>query len=322
MIIVNDGSTDDTADVAESYAARDPRVRVIHRENGGVSAARNIGLASAVGEVVFFLDADDWADPKMISSLLASSEELTADVVVAGAIVDFHDAQDKTTRSEARLLSPCVIEPGKWMPAGAVDESFVNLLGYPWNKAYKREWLMGLGEWFDEDLTLFEDLEFNARILAAARRVALVGGCYVHYVQRPAGSLGTECGSRFLTHRLRAIQNVDALLVAWAVDDSARRARLSVASGEALWGALVRAAGEAGQVAALRTMLAFPEAAQVVSLASSAPVGWRACWATATVGRGWFGVALLPARVTLYLEKTWLSGLKRRMKKVRWGRKR
>lgn len=82
LILVDDGSTDGSAARCDRWAAADSRVRVIHRENGGVSAARNMGLDAARGEYVAFVDSDDWVEPQMYENLLAAAREYDCAVVL------------------------------------------------------------------------------------------------------------------------------------------------------------------------------------------------------------------------------------------------
>ena len=80
-ILVDDGATDASGAMCDAYAAKDPRIRVIHRENGGLSAARNTGLKAARGEYVYFLDSDDYIEPDTLALLLETAEREQADVV-------------------------------------------------------------------------------------------------------------------------------------------------------------------------------------------------------------------------------------------------
>jgi glycosyltransferase EpsJ len=70
LLLIDDGSPDNSPALCDAYAARDSRVRVIHKPNGGVSSARNAGLDAAAGKFVVFLDSDDWAEPDYLSRLL------------------------------------------------------------------------------------------------------------------------------------------------------------------------------------------------------------------------------------------------------------
>ncbi|MGY3724077.1 Glycosyl transferase family 2 [Granulicatella balaenopterae] len=83
IVLVNDGSSDLTGEIAEQYRKRDQRINIIHIENGGASNARNIGLRHATGEYVLFIDADDYIKNDMIELLFTYSQEYNADVAIA-----------------------------------------------------------------------------------------------------------------------------------------------------------------------------------------------------------------------------------------------
>ena len=83
LLLVNDGSTDGSGAVCDAYAARDARVRVIHKENTGVSDTRNTALDQARGTYLQFLDSDDWITPDATSSLVRAAESAQCDLVVS-----------------------------------------------------------------------------------------------------------------------------------------------------------------------------------------------------------------------------------------------
>ena len=85
LLLIDDGSKDQSGEICDEYAQKDARVRVFHQENGGVSSARNLGLDNAKGEWVTFVDSDDWAKPYYIEHLVASIDG--ADLVVAYATI-------------------------------------------------------------------------------------------------------------------------------------------------------------------------------------------------------------------------------------------
>ena len=84
IILVDDGSPDECGSICDVYAEKDPRIRVIHKENGGLSSARNAGLDTASGEYIGFVDSDDWIEPEMYARMLALMEKYDAKMVCAG----------------------------------------------------------------------------------------------------------------------------------------------------------------------------------------------------------------------------------------------
>lgn len=83
-ILVDDGSTDNSGAICDSFALKDSRIKVIHQKNKGVSAARNIGISIAIGEYVGFVDSDDWIDENMYSFLYNNAIEKKADISICG----------------------------------------------------------------------------------------------------------------------------------------------------------------------------------------------------------------------------------------------
>ena len=107
VVIVNDGSTDNTQEIIDAYCARDPRIRPFTQENAGVSAARNKALSMAQGDYVTFLDADDYYAPDTLAAFCKKAEETGADLILGrlcmvaqGKPPYFHDAADILAREE------------------------------------------------------------------------------------------------------------------------------------------------------------------------------------------------------------------------------
>ena len=82
IILVDDGSPDNSGAICDEYAQQDSRVQVIHKENGGVSSARNAGIDAAVGEWIYFMDPDDWIEPETISVCMETAAETGTDAVI------------------------------------------------------------------------------------------------------------------------------------------------------------------------------------------------------------------------------------------------
>ena len=102
IILVDDGSTDNSSMMCDEWAKNDKRVKVIHKENGGVSSARNEGLKIAKGDYISFVDSDDYIDKKMIEKMLNQMEKGNTDLVICNYEPnhDFVDNMDGITLRE------------------------------------------------------------------------------------------------------------------------------------------------------------------------------------------------------------------------------
>lgn len=130
VIVVDDGSTDGTSDILEDYAKRDNRLQIIQVENGGPSRARNIGLENATGEWILFVDADDWVDADILSSL--NLNEKSPDIIFFG-LKKYHNYE------MAEVCRPELNHPNDlWHSMRDLLVSSEEYFGYSFNKIYKR----------------------------------------------------------------------------------------------------------------------------------------------------------------------------------------
>lgn len=81
LLLINDGSSDSSGEICNKYSEKDPRIKVYHKINGGVSSARNLGLDKASGEFVTFIDSDDWIEPHTLDLYVRCQQKYDADVV-------------------------------------------------------------------------------------------------------------------------------------------------------------------------------------------------------------------------------------------------
>lgn len=88
IVLVDDGSSDNTLAVAQQYAAKDSRIEVYHQENQGVAAARNVLLSKIKGDYFLFVDSDDWIEPDMVECMVANATIETADIVTCGMVLN------------------------------------------------------------------------------------------------------------------------------------------------------------------------------------------------------------------------------------------
>lgn len=183
IILVDDGSPDRTGTICDEYAAADPRIRVIHKANGGVAAARNDGLEAADGEWIIFCDSDDYLEPDALQKLVDKGEEAGAEVVFGDVNLVFDQTIKPTVfykhefvTDERRTLDK-LIEADLYKyycfdpPEGGAAFGY----GGPWNKLVRRQLLLDNGIRFETRVRgIFDDLIFTAYIFGAAKRVAYV----------------------------------------------------------------------------------------------------------------------------------------------------
>lgn len=231
-LVIDDGSTDETAAVVERLMQGDPRLRIIRQENLGVSSARNRGLNEVRGEWVAFLDADDWVEPNWVQSALESAAATGAQIVMSGAIVDYENALGQLERQEIRC--PC----GATFPSDGPDANtaFTPLLGYVWNKIYRRDLISGL--YFRANMSLFEDLRFNREAFGRAEITTFLPYAYVHYVQAQRRTLGARQHSEPIGLYIDACKNFDFILRSLGVSEERRREEVGALEKQHLLGKL------------------------------------------------------------------------------------
>lgn len=179
IIVVDDGSTDASGKIAEEYAGRDERIRVIHKRNGNPGATRNAGLGLVTGEYVGFVDSDDWIEPEMFHLLYEKAQEDDLDITITGVTVEY--VRDNLRKN--RLLNEYV---------NKVDisplEAFLllrerSLFAVVYNKLYRTELLMRCEIRFMEILP-YEDLVFNLRAFMFVKRIGFLPDSPYHYMCR------------------------------------------------------------------------------------------------------------------------------------------
>lgn len=173
-ILVDDGSTDSSGAICDEYASTDKRVRVIHRANGGLSAARNSGIDVATGEWLVFVDSDDTISADHIERLVQTVSQTGADIACGGFAFDIAHL-GKGSRKVTVLDSDDAI-------CRTLHQT-LSVTNSAWGKIYKSEIFVGLGftpgRWY-------EDLDLFYRLYARAKRIAIVNEQMYFYRQHDA----------------------------------------------------------------------------------------------------------------------------------------
>ncbi|MEY8468213.1 glycosyltransferase family 2 protein [Faecalibaculum rodentium] len=190
-VLVNDGSTDASLEIAQRRAAQDARIHVFSYPNRGISVTRNRLLDHARGDAFLFVDSDDWIEPETLEKLVRVMEGKRCDIVQCGYQMDFGPVpflrpvagNGIHTREEALQM--------------LVNNKGIN--NYPWGKLFRRHTFSNVR--FPENIKGFEDTRTIFRTFLNASRIGTIPDRFVHYVQHP-GSL-TNCMSLATVYDMR-----------------------------------------------------------------------------------------------------------------------
>ena len=176
LLLIDDGSKDSSGTICDEYATQDARVRVFHKENGGVSSARNLGLDNARGEWITFVDSDDWISKDYLEEMMTHSD---SDLVIA----------DFTVEGEGQWNEDLPV--GKWQgnDLNKIIESRIGIarITAPWCKLLKKS-LIGQIRFYTE-LTTQEDALFMFRYLCVVQNIQIIAQKGYHYNRETIGSL-------------------------------------------------------------------------------------------------------------------------------------
>ena len=193
IILVDDGSPDNCPAMCEAWAEKDSRIRVIHKTNGGLSDARNAGMTVATGELMAFVDSDDWIAPDMYEHLYRRLAEDNSDIAACGVQMVW---EDKTPSRTLTREGSCVLNQEEAMRA-IIEESW---LKQPvWYKLYKtdliRDILFPMGK-------CHEDVFWSYQAVGSAKKVSVSDHIGYYYLQRG----GSIMGEGYSVKRLDAIE--------------------------------------------------------------------------------------------------------------------
>lgn len=174
IILVNDGSTDSSGSICDAYAAKDSRIRVVHKDNGGLSDARNAGLPLVDGQFILYLDSDDFLESAAIEDLMETQKKTDADIVLGNFFYSF-----PAYEYPANPFHQADIVLDNKQAMEALVEGRIET--FAWGKLIRRE--IALKYLFPKG-KVFEDHFWTHYVFADAKKVALIPRPLVHYRQR------------------------------------------------------------------------------------------------------------------------------------------
>ncbi len=217
IILVNDGSTDNSGEICDFYAEKDKRVHVIHKENAGVSVARNTGIKVANGNYIGFIDSDDWIEKNMYQDLYRCVRETGAEIAMCDATTVY--GSDKKEEDTISFLTESIFLDKEDIQAFALKE----IAGSACRCIYKRELLEKYGVEFPEGVPLSEDRIFNLNAIGNSSGFYYIKKAYYNrYVRKESAVSKYYPNLLQITKQYRRAV-LDVIERLWAIDKSYRQ---------------------------------------------------------------------------------------------------
>lgn len=216
LLIVDDGSPDNSSEIIKEYIKKDSRIKLLSKSNGGLSDARNFGLQHAKGEYIYFFDSDDYIEPNLLEKTVNVAIENNSDVVVFGYFVDYVDQQEKAHQSILISNGNGTYDSTTFNQIN-INHNSLHMLGYAWNKLYNFQYIKEHNYTFIKGVSLVEDILFNEKILTNAKSITFLDDKLYHYIQRNRQTLGKAFYKDSYNLQLRAVDARKTILTAWNV---------------------------------------------------------------------------------------------------------
>ncbi len=182
LILVDDGSTDSSGEICDRYKAQDPRVHVVHKDNAGVSVARNVGMDHAKGKYICFIDSDDWIESDYLEKI--QEEIADFDILFFGCVWHY---EDDSVRSLCPSAVECRTNIGQGISRLLRNDMHVNYFGFTWNNVFRRDILYKFDIRFVEQLSVCEDEVFTLAYSNHIRSLKVIPTPLYHYRWKEMG---------------------------------------------------------------------------------------------------------------------------------------
>ena len=200
LLLIDDGSPDRSGEICDEYAKKDSRIRVIHKENGGVSSARQRGQDEACGEYTIHVDPDDWVESTMLEELYQKAKDDNADMVIC----DYYT-------NESSLQNYIKQQPTKLDTNVVLYELFQQLHGSCCNKLVSRACYSGKAN-FPKGINCCEDLIWCIQVLKCKPKISYLGKAYYHYMITTTDSQSKSISAERSLQDLKMLHTLESLL--------------------------------------------------------------------------------------------------------------
>lgn len=179
IIVINDGSTDRSGIICDTFAKKDKRITVIHKQNGGLSDARNVGIDNAKGDYICFIDSDDFIKDTYIEKLLFTCIKYKADICICKYETGISDIFSKLQNNHTEIIQELSnIESLEYL----YKKSLLGLFDVAWNKLYSTKLFDNIRYPIGK---VHEDVFITYKLLFKSQKVLFINDCLYYYYQSP-----------------------------------------------------------------------------------------------------------------------------------------
>lgn len=194
IILIDDGSNDNSLCMCQDYAKIDDRIKVIHKKNGGVSSARNMGLDNATGELIGFVDPDDWIEPQMFEAMVTCKIQNNVELVNCDFLVESEN-EFMFHRHEKNVSYMKILENIQSINSMICESSFIQ--GQVWCKLFDEKYIRGIR--FNEEIAIYEDLLFCVEYVERINTVACIMNQQLYHYSMHENNVTKSFGKKDIT---------------------------------------------------------------------------------------------------------------------------
>lgn len=210
LLIINDGTRDDSMKIVSKYQNKDDRIKIYNKQNGGLSSARNYGLKYATGQYICFIDSDDYIEDTMLEKLNDEISVKKYDMLIYGYNIDILNSNEQKIESKKITEKSFIFSRNN---SQNLNFKNISIIGYAWNKCYKYELIKNNSLKFEEGTSYIEDIVFNNSFFKISKDIKVMDTSLYHYIQRNRETLGRKSYKNMLELDLRYSKLLEEILL-------------------------------------------------------------------------------------------------------------
>ena len=217
LVLVNDGSIDNSAKICYQYSQNDSRINYLEKENGGPGSARNLGIKEAKGEYVYFVDGDDWIEEDLLEVCWNVLKSERPDIIIFGYVVDHVNKEGKTISSNEFNQNKIIFEKKK--NNIEISNTTIQILKLCCNKVFRKDFIEKNNLNYNEEISLSEDVIFNFQSFLYTDKLIFINKALYHYVNRETISLSKKFNKNSFEIHLKTHKVFSDFLNLWCVNE-------------------------------------------------------------------------------------------------------